>query len=752
MVKTDPNESLKSLEICMTLKPETSGLNELKANIKKKIAADKARSNEEKAKAKARELKKLRTKIYTQIKKNKMPEAIADIVKQIGELKEQHPKSDASKKLEKHLKNRIYNEFDRKKRKNPEKALQIIETALKHYPNDQKAQKLQSDLQANMEKALANAKLEKQKTPHLKAIRSFIKKPTKNIAHAIKAHLHQLKQIDPKEDTKEHLSQIIKKLDQKAINSNTIDKASDYLEARQILQPAPNYNLNYELTSLTNKKVKHIIDFANNHKISKDIKPIKERLELLENWNANNKKEFFIHALIQNYKQNILKEAGNDKQKALEYLTALYEIPGLSSDNVLMGLEKSLRAGTTQQPISPDSKPASPATNPLVTKLKQNADLIITRKVIFEQSGKLFSIIDNLNKLGKSNEAQSYKQKASESLLKTATRLINTKDLANAQKYIILAKQFSPESENAQKLQIKLTKAKNEAKKNQPLVVGPGGYSTIAQAIKAAPEGATITIKPGTYKESIKLTKRITLKGASPASCFIQSNKGPALVVSSNATVSGLTFSNKSPVQSSTIFIPKGSPKISYCEITNDTPAKPPQWSAAIEIGGGSPTINKCTIKEAKGMGIIITGGSPTIKNNTVRNCSIYGVWFNGSCSAKLLNNTVIGNLKSGVGVKNNANPTISGNQISNSGENGILIYSNGKGTYNNNKVSSNKLSGIDVWEAQPAAISGNSINNNKKDGIQVRGNKTVAKIGKNTIQGNRGKDIRKISGKIIPF
>ena len=324
--------------------------------------------------------------------------------------------------------------------------------------------------------------------------------------------------------------------------------------------------------------------------------------------------------------------------------------------------------------------------------------------------------------------------------------------MANAQKYIILAKQFSPESENAQKLQIKLTKAKNEAKKNQPLVVGPGGYSTIAQAIKAAPEGATITIKPGTYKESIKLTKKITLKGASPASCFVQSNKGPALVVSSNATVSGLTFSNKSPVQSSTIFIPKGSPKISYCEITNDTPAKQPQWSAAIEIGGGSPTINKCTIKEAKGMGIIITGGSPTIKNNTVRNCSIYGVWFNGSCSAKLLNNTVIGNLKSGVGVKNNANPTISGNQISNSGENGILIYSNGKGTYNNNKVSSNKLSGIDIWEAQPAAISGNSINNNKKDGIQVRGNKTVAKIGKNTIQGNRGKDIRKISGKIIPF
>src|ERR1700753_1929106 len=86
--------------------------------------------------------------------------------------------------------------------------------------------------------------------------------------------------------------------------------------------------------------------------------------------------------------------------------------------------------------------------------------------------------------------------------------------------------------------------------------VNPGGrggcFSTITDAVAATSAGGTITVAPGTYKESVVIGKRLSLIGASsfntiidatglPNGVFIDGFHNPGL---SNVVVSGFTLEN----------------------------------------------------------------------------------------------------------------------------------------------------------------------------------------------------------------
>lgn len=67
----------------------------------------------------------------------------------------------------------------------------------------------------------------------------------------------------------------------------------------------------------------------------------------------------------------------------------------------------------------------------------------------------------------------------------------------------------------------------------QPILRVPQDFSTIQAAVDAAPEGATILIGPGTYRESITITKSLTLEGSGIDSTFLHSpvSENPVLTV-----------------------------------------------------------------------------------------------------------------------------------------------------------------------------------------------------------------------------
>ena len=58
----------------------------------------------------------------------------------------------------------------------------------------------------------------------------------------------------------------------------------------------------------------------------------------------------------------------------------------------------------------------------------------------------------------------------------------------------------------------------------------PGCYGSIQAAVDAAPDGATITIGPGTFAGGITIAKSLTLRGAAAAATVI-SGGGPVLTI-----------------------------------------------------------------------------------------------------------------------------------------------------------------------------------------------------------------------------
>lgn len=77
------------------------------------------------------------------------------------------------------------------------------------------------------------------------------------------------------------------------------------------------------------------------------------------------------------------------------------------------------------------------------------------------------------------------------------------------------------------------------------LIVGSGGYATIGAAVAAAPDGATIRIKAGTYPEQLAVAKALTLVayGDGPVWLDGECARGDTLTITaSDVTVRGLGF------------------------------------------------------------------------------------------------------------------------------------------------------------------------------------------------------------------
>jgi len=283
-------------------------------------------------------------------------------------------------------------------------------------------------------------------------------------------------------------------------------------------------------------------------------------------------------------------------------------------------------------------------------------------------------------------------------------------------------------------------------------VVGPGGFSTLPDAMRAAKPGQTIRVKPGTYKGSTVIDKKVNIEGdGSRGAIILESDAGPVLTLSGNTVVSGLTIRYTGGSQTDAVKVTGGSPTLKNCAITSTAAAAAPTWSACIAVDGGSPTITGNACSRSKGMGILARGGRPKISGNTCTGCAIYGAWFTDGAKGDFENNTVTGNGKSGIGIKSGAAPLIRNNTISNNTENGIFVYQGGNGTIQNNTLSENGWSGVQVGMAGKAdLIAGNRLTGNRRHGIHVTGNGSTAVIGSNTTSGN-GSDAEKAdSGGLI--
>ncbi|MEV5704148.1 right-handed parallel beta-helix repeat-containing protein [Actinoallomurus sp. NPDC052274] len=140
---------------------------------------------------------------------------------------------------------------------------------------------------------------------------------------------------------------------------------------------------------------------------------------------------------------------------------------------------------------------------------------------------------------------------------------------------------------------------------------GWGAHSTIGAAVRAAAEGSTVSVQPGTYRESVVLDRDVTLvaeKG--PGTVRIVAARGPAVTVHGGKPVlRDLTVEGTAPAEAA-ILVRGGAPAAQGCEITG----------GRVEVTGDAMvTLKGCSITGADAVAVRLTGTSRTV----LEDCSV---------------------------------------------------------------------------------------------------------------------------------
>jgi parallel beta-helix repeat protein len=274
-----------------------------------------------------------------------------------------------------------------------------------------------------------------------------------------------------------------------------------------------------------------------------------------------------------------------------------------------------------------------------------------------------------------------------------------------------------------------------------PIVVDPDGngtVTTITEAVAMAVDGDTILIKPGTYDESVTITKDITISGDGDRDSIIvevsveiplgKSGDGPDLPTAfrfdgSDATLEGLTVRG----EASRIVISGGAPVLRDLDLDGIGRV----WS----LDAGQPTPTGLQFNDGSAASItdsvltdldidIETASSASILNNEF---SVAAIWMEGmDVTAVIRGNTMAESGKWAISVNAGAQATIEDNTIANArvavevtNSGAFVSDAASEAVIRGNTVSDNQT-GISVSRAS-ATISENELDGNE-NGITVNG------------------------------
>ncbi len=209
------------------------------------------------------------------------------------------------------------------------------------------------------------------------------------------------------------------------------------------------------------------------------------------------------------------------------------------------------------------------------------------------------------------------------------------------------------------------------------------GYSTIQSAIDAQQTvaGHMISVKEGTYYESVVITKSVSLVGENRNNTVIIGNEGDVVVdvKASNAAIKGFTIRNGNI---GVYVVYSNDSLVTENILINTTDAIHVSYS-------GNCMINQNIVENNGHRGIFVTNSwNFTISDNYVRDSGWYGINANASIGGLIAGNNAGENHYDGIGLGSNcSNCTIARNNVKNNTLYGVWLDSDsgGNSIYHNN-------------------------------------------------------------------
>lgn len=236
--------------------------------------------------------------------------------------------------------------------------------------------------------------------------------------------------------------------------------------------------------------------------------------------------------------------------------------------------------------------------------------------------------------------------------------------------------------------------------------LGGGQYTSINAAIKGAPEGARINVRPGIYNESVVINRNVEIIGDGPITQIVVDavDDNCISMEAGTALVRGLTLRNRST----------GKDKF-----------------YAVSITQGKLTLEDCDITSVALTGVGVYGASSQLIMSRCRihDCAEGGIFFYENAGGIVEDCDVFNNGYAGISIKGGADPVIRKSRIYNGKSSGIYSYLNGKGTIEDCNIYGNAYSGVSMSEGGDPFVNRCKINRNGYNGVYSY------KGGKGTVQ-----------------
>ena len=302
---------------------------------------------------------------------------------------------------------------------------------------------------------------------------------------------------------------------------------------------------------------------------------------------------------------------------------------------------------------------------------------------------------------------------------------------------------------------------------------GGGDFLTLNEAVRRAPAGSCLLVRPGIYNEGLVIDKSLEIVGdGALGEIIVRATTSSCLVLQTDAaTIRNLTLRGQARAGGANndgffaVDISHGRPLFDGCDISSDSlacvaihnpTAAPVIRNCLIHYGvdsgvfafdGAQGVIEACEIALNSNIGIAITGGAST----DVRNCHIHdgadaGVVVWDRATSAIEGCDIYANRRANVGISDagvaalrrcrihdgdntgvfthrDGRATIEACNIYNHAEAEIAVTSGGDGRMSNSQIHDGQSHGVSIHDAGRASLEACDVFRNRASGVHVDAN-----------------------------
>ncbi len=255
---------------------------------------------------------------------------------------------------------------------------------------------------------------------------------------------------------------------------------------------------------------------------------------------------------------------------------------------------------------------------------------------------------------------------------------------------------------------------------------GSGDYSTLEEAVKQAPSGATINLGAGSYrlKSNLKIYKSLKLVGEGMDRTEIVSRAEEYVVYFTGEgpfRAEKITFRHEGDQPADVVNVLGGKVSFIDCRFIGATgDDNDYSWGMGLRLEKDTTGIIRgCEAVDNAYNGIYLTDRSrPLLEGNIASGNGWSGITYYDNATGVASQNQSVGNKNSGIYVGADAHPTLEGNVCVYNDGSGINYYDQSFGTARGNQSAWNGYHGISIADSAKPTLEDNLLANNADSGI----------------------------------